>query len=166
MRSNSGDILSLIYCISYPYNVLSFSVPILRSSAMSQHWRNHGWAKSCTPYVTPMQPSTMALSWVWYIQHSAGEFQVHKILFDLMWFDLIWFDLTRSSSTIQVSLTVYLPFLFSFITRGREPWTLSNNTPDSAKTKPAKLFKEIIYPKPDGVLSFDLLTNLSRSGEW
>jgi len=36
--------------------------------------------------------------------------------------------------------------------------------PDSQKTLPAKNFKEILYPKPDGVLSFDLLTSLSRSG--
>jgi len=51
-----------------------------------------------------------------------------------------------------------------FITKGAEPWTFFNNTPDSAKTKPAKNFTEIEYPKPDGVLSFDLLTNLQRSG--
>lgn len=54
---------------------------------------------------------------------------------------------------------------FSFISRGKEPWTLSNNTPDSQRTQPARLFKEIQYPKPDGVLSFDLLTSLSRSGD-
>jgi electron-transferring-flavoprotein dehydrogenase len=54
--------------------------------------------------------------------------------------------------------------LSSFITKGREPWTLKNNVPDSAKTGLAKSFKEIQYPKPDGVLSFDLLTNLQKSG--
>ena len=54
--------------------------------------------------------------------------------------------------------------LSCFITKGEEPWTLSNTVPDSAKTGLAKDFKEIIYPKPDGVISFDLLTNLQRSG--
>ena len=36
--------------------------------------------------------------------------------------------------------------------------------PDSETTGFAKDFKPIDYPKPDGVLTFDLLTNLSRSG--
>jgi electron-transferring-flavoprotein dehydrogenase len=52
-----------------------------------------------------------------------------------------------------------------FISKGREPWTLKIDTTDSEKTKPAKECEEITYPKPDGVLSFDLLTNLQRSGE-
>ena len=54
--------------------------------------------------------------------------------------------------------------LSCFITKGKEPWTLSNSVPDSAKTGQAKDFSEINYPKADGVLSFDLLTNLQRSG--
>ncbi|CAM9174955.1 unnamed protein product [Ectocarpus fasciculatus] len=51
-----------------------------------------------------------------------------------------------------------------FIGRGLEPWTLHNKTPDSAKTAPAAASKEIQYPKFDNKLSFDLLTNLQRSG--
>lgn len=54
--------------------------------------------------------------------------------------------------------------LSCFITKGAEPWTLANTVPDSARTGLAKDYKEIVYPKPDGVLSFDLLTNLQRSG--
>ena len=56
--------------------------------------------------------------------------------------------------------------LSCFITRGAEPWTLSNTVPDSARTKPAKECAVIEYPKNDGELSFDLLTNLQRSGEF
>ncbi|RHY02048.1 hypothetical protein DYB36_008733 [Aphanomyces astaci] len=52
----------------------------------------------------------------------------------------------------------------AFILNGLEPWTLGNDKPDSAKTKPAKDFTPIDYPKPDGVLTFDLLSNLQRSG--
>lgn len=33
-----------------------------------------------------------------------------------------------------------------------------------SQTRPAAEFQPIEYPKPDGVLSFDLLTNLARSG--
>ena len=54
--------------------------------------------------------------------------------------------------------------LAAFLTRGREPWTWHNDKPDSARTLPAAQCTPIAYPKPDGVLSFDLLTNLARSG--
>jgi electron-transferring-flavoprotein dehydrogenase len=52
------------------------------------------------------------------------------------------------------------------VTRGREPWTFSHNTRDADKTQEAKDFKPIEYPSPDGVLTFDLLTNLQRSGTY
>ncbi len=54
--------------------------------------------------------------------------------------------------------------LSCFVTKGREPWTLRNATRDADKTLPAKECEEIKYPKPDGKLSFDLLTNLQKSG--
>ena len=54
--------------------------------------------------------------------------------------------------------------LSCFVLQGMEPWTFRNLTPDADRTRPAKNFVEIKYPKPDGVLSFDLLTNLQRSG--
>ena len=54
--------------------------------------------------------------------------------------------------------------LSTFVTQGKEPWSLRNATPDSVQTRPAKSCSEIVYPKNDGVLSFDLLTNLQRSG--
>ncbi|DAZ97963.1 TPA: LOW QUALITY PROTEIN: hypothetical protein N0F65_006388 [Lagenidium giganteum] len=54
--------------------------------------------------------------------------------------------------------------LSTFLLKGKEPWTIPNTKPDSAKTRPAKDFKPIDYPRPDGVYSFDLLSNLQRSG--
>lgn len=54
--------------------------------------------------------------------------------------------------------------LIGHVTKGKEPWTLRNTKRDSEKTKPADAFEPIEYPKPDGVLSFDVLTNLARSG--
>ena len=50
------------------------------------------------------------------------------------------------------------------ITKGREPWTLVHKVKDSQATKPKVEFKPIQYPKHDGTLTFDLLTNLTRSG--
>ena len=61
----------------------------------------------------------------------------------------------------------YLGFIYSaidtLILRGRAPWTLKHHE-DHSQTKPKQSFKPIDYPKPDGVLSFDRLTNLAFSG--
>jgi len=54
--------------------------------------------------------------------------------------------------------------LSAYVLGGREPWTFRNTKTDAEKTQPAAGFAPIEYPKPDGVLSFDLLTNLARSG--
>jgi electron-transferring-flavoprotein dehydrogenase len=54
--------------------------------------------------------------------------------------------------------------LESFFLKGREPWTIHHTKLDSQCTGVAKNFKEISYPSPDGILTFDLLTNLQRAG--
>nr|WP_207384497.1 electron transfer flavoprotein-ubiquinone oxidoreductase [Legionella impletisoli] len=50
----------------------------------------------------------------------------------------------------------------TYITRGHSPWTLSNHA-DHLTLKPAKECKEIHYPKPDGVLTFDRLSSVYLS---
>ena len=50
------------------------------------------------------------------------------------------------------------------ITKGSEPWTLAHRKKDSDCTEMKSQHKPIEYPKHDGVLTFDLLTNLQRSG--
>ena len=54
--------------------------------------------------------------------------------------------------------------LSAFVLRGREPWTFKSHGSDAAATRPAAEYAPIDYPRPDGVLSFDLLANLARSG--
>lgn len=54
--------------------------------------------------------------------------------------------------------------LVSHITKGKEPWTFAHTKSDSSATQPKSMHKPIEYPKHDGVLTFDLLTNLQRSG--
>ena len=56
--------------------------------------------------------------------------------------------------------------LSAHITKGREPWTLHHTKSDADCTKEAKNFEPIEYPPPDNVLTFDLLTNLQRSGTY
>jgi len=56
--------------------------------------------------------------------------------------------------------------LATHITKGKEPWTLDHSGADSTKTQPADKFQPIAYPAPDNKLTFDLLTNLQRSGTY
>lgn len=51
-----------------------------------------------------------------------------------------------------------------YITRGKEPWTLSHLGPDHSRLKPAAECTPIEYPKPDGQVSFDLLTSVALTG--
>jgi electron-transferring-flavoprotein dehydrogenase len=50
------------------------------------------------------------------------------------------------------------------ITKGWEPWTFAHRKRDADTTLPKAQCKPIEYPKHDGILTFDLLTNLQRSG--
>ncbi|KAF2813811.1 electron transfer flavo protein-ubiquinone oxidoreductase-like protein [Mytilinidion resinicola] len=54
--------------------------------------------------------------------------------------------------------------LEAYVFRGKTPWTLKHGKPDHAATKLADKCKKIEYPKPDGKISFDILTSVSRSG--
>uniref|UniRef100_A0A8C2ZAS5 Electron transfer flavoprotein-ubiquinone oxidoreductase n=1 Tax=Cyclopterus lumpus TaxID=8103 RepID=A0A8C2ZAS5_CYCLU len=54
--------------------------------------------------------------------------------------------------------------VFYWIFRGKEPWTLKHCGLDADQLKPAKECTPIEYPKPDGKLSFDLLSSVALSG--
>ena len=47
-----------------------------------------------------------------------------------------------------------------FVLRGNIPWTLRRDKPDHAYLKPAAQCQPIIYPKPDGKLTFDRLSSV------
>lgn len=51
--------------------------------------------------------------------------------------------------------------LFYVGLRGKEPWTLKHGEPDHSHLKPAAECQTIDYPKPDGVVSFDLLSSVA-----
>jgi electron-transferring-flavoprotein dehydrogenase len=44
--------------------------------------------------------------------------------------------------------------------KGKAPWTLHHSTPDHACLRPAADFTPIVYPKPDGKLTFDRLSSV------
>lgn len=56
--------------------------------------------------------------------------------------------------------------LDTFILRGRTPWTFHHKQTDAEATEPADRYKPIDYPKPDGELTFDLMTSVSRTGTY
>lgn len=58
---------------------------------------------------------------------------------------------------------MYAGGVYGFL-RGKEPWTLSHGTADHARLKKLSEATPIDYPKPDGVLSFDLLSSVALTG--
>jgi electron-transferring-flavoprotein dehydrogenase len=83
----------------------------------------------------------------------------------------IWKELHQVRNmrpSFHSSLGVYGGLLYSgleaFVLRGRAPWTLRHGQPDHAATRPAAAFPRIEYPRPDGKITFDLLTSVSRTG--
>ena len=54
--------------------------------------------------------------------------------------------------------------LEAYLLHGKVPWTLKHSGPDYQATKLADECRRIEYPKPDGKISFDILTSVSRTG--
>ncbi|KAM7290936.1 electron transfer flavoprotein-ubiquinone oxidoreductase, mitochondrial [Ixodes scapularis] len=68
------------------------------------------------------------------------------------------------NSALGIYGSVLYTGIFYFLGRGKEPWTLSHHGSDDSKLKPAKECKPIDYPKPDNVVSFDLLSSVALTG--
>jgi electron-transferring-flavoprotein dehydrogenase len=83
----------------------------------------------------------------------------------------IWKELKQVRNmrpSFHTPLGIYGGILYSgleaFVLRGLEPWTFSHKGSDAAATKTADQCPKIEYPKPDGEISFDILTSVSRTG--
>ena len=50
--------------------------------------------------------------------------------------------------------------------KGNAPWTIKHGEPDHLSLQEKKYFKPIHYPKPDGKITFDKLTNVSFSSTY
>ena len=64
-----------------------------------------------------------------------------------------WFKKGRTVATLMTGIE-------QFVLRGSIPWTLHREKPDYAYLKPAAQCKPIVYPKPDGKLTFDRLSSV------
>ena len=56
-----------------------------------------------------------------------------------------------------------LAFVEQNLLRGRVPYTLRNRTPDHALLRRSADAREIVYPKPDGIVTFDRLASVFLS---
>ena len=72
----------------------------------------------------------------------------------------LWSKLGLAGGLALGGLDMWINELFGFSPLG----TLRHGKTDAESTRPARDFKPIVYPKPDGVISFDRLTNLAFSG--
>jgi len=79
----------------------------------------------------------------------------------------VWRDLYRARN-IRPAFTrgrwfgLVYSGLDTYLFRGRAPWTFRNHS-DHDRLKPAAQCQPIDYPKPDGIISFDRLTNVAFS---
>ena len=72
----------------------------------------------------------------------------------------IWSRFGLLASLIVGGIDMWIANIFGINLLG----TMKHGKSDAKSTKPAKNFSEIQYPKPDGKISFDRLTNVSFSG--
>lgn len=83
----------------------------------------------------------------------------------------IWTELKQVRNmrpSFHSPLGLYGGILYSgleaYVFRGKTPWTLKHGSADHVATKLADNCPKIEYPTPDGKLSFDILTSVSRTG--
>jgi electron-transferring-flavoprotein dehydrogenase len=64
-----------------------------------------------------------------------------------------WFKKGRKVATLMTGVE-------QFVLGGRVPWTIHREKPDHVYLKPASECEPIVYPKPDGKLTFDRLSSV------
>ena len=72
----------------------------------------------------------------------------------------------RPSFKYGLKLGTILTGIDQIFLRGKAPWTLKHGEPDHLSLKEKTKAKKIEYPKPDGKISFDRLTNVSFSSTY
>jgi electron-transferring-flavoprotein dehydrogenase len=68
-----------------------------------------------------------------------------------------WFKKGRAIATLMTGIEQWLLPKLGF---KAPPWTLHHSTPDHLTLKPAAECEKIVYPKPDGKLTFDRLSSV------
>ncbi len=71
-----------------------------------------------------------------------------------------WFKKGRTTATLMTGIEQWL---LPRLGMKSPPWTLHHTTPDHAALRPAAECPQIAYPRPDGKISFDLLSSVFLS---
>jgi electron-transferring-flavoprotein dehydrogenase len=96
------------------------------------------------------------------VGRSHDELSAYPKAFEKSW---LYTELNKSrnfKTWFKKGLTVgtLMNGLEQFVLKGHIPWTLRRDKPDHACLKPASECKPIVYPKPDGKLTFDRLSSV------
>ena len=85
-------------------------------------------------------PKAFEGSWLYEELHKARNFKQ-------------WFKKGRTVGTLMTGIE-------QFVLRGHIPWTIHRHAPDHMYLKPADECEQIVYPKPDGKITFDRLSSI------
>ena len=132
-----GDTAGFLNTPKIKGNHTAMKSGMVAAESIANHLKsNEGFGTECDAYTDDMKAS-----WVWKELKKVRNIRpgFHKGL---------WFGLINAA--------------FETITMGLAPWTLKNHA-DHNQLKPADQCEPINYPKPDGVITFDRLTNVSFS---
>ena len=90
------------------------------------------------------------------------ELSAYPLAFDNSWLHTELYKARNFKAWFKKGLTTaaLMNGIEQFALRGHIPWTLHRNKPDHAYLKPAAECKPIVYPKPDGKLTFDRLSSV------
>ena len=72
----------------------------------------------------------------------------------------------RPSFKYGLKIGMIMSGIDQILLRGKAPWTLKHSEADHLSLKKKSEVKKIEYPKPDGVVTFDRLTNVSFSSTY
>ncbi len=132
-----GDTAGFLNTPKIKGNHTAMKSGMVAADSIAAHLKaTEGYGSECSAYGKDMKKS-----WVWSELKKVRNIRpgFHKGL---------WFGLLNAA--------------YETVTMGLSPWTLKNHA-DYAQLKPAAESDKIVYPKPDGILTFDRLTSVSFS---
>ncbi|PWA78779.1 electron-transfer flavoprotein:ubiquinone oxidoreductase [Artemisia annua] len=114
---------------------------------------------------TAMKSGMLAAESAFGVLHEGSNMQTYWDSLKSSW---IWEELRRARNYRPAFEYGFLPGmaisgLEHYLFKGRVPYTLKHGKPDHEATHEASVSSPIEYPKPDGIVSFDIPTSLYRS---
>ncbi|WAQ99199.1 ETFD-like protein [Mya arenaria] len=125
---------------------LAMKSGMLAAESIFENLKEENQADTLQAKTPSMYQETLKNSWVWKELYSVRN--------------------VRPSFNTPLGLyggVTYTAF-FYILCRGKEPWTLKHKGADNKHLKPASECTPIEYPKPDGQITFDLLSSVALTG--